>query len=240
MRKLAISILGIFLFAGTPAAQETATDVDDSYVQDILASQKDDSLDELIRNGLDVNSRDENGDTMLFFALTQSDDLAIAEKLIDAGADLNAPSTNGMTPLIVATSTATELQQQKMLIEAQNEKIALKDLEEQIQYQMKRATTMLQMLIEKGADVNQETPLGTPLMNAATNNQNSEMIDILLNAGAKINQQDSQGRTALFYAQLFGCDEIINQLIKAGADVTLRDNAGETYLEIQPSADILK
>lgn len=217
-----------------PAIQEN---IDDTYVQNILSSQNEKAFADLITKGLDVNSRDENGDTMLYYVLTHNKDLLMAKKLIEAGADVNAPSANGMTPIMVATSKANELQLQKMMFnsmdfEEQKEIVEAK-INEEIEYEMNRAIAMLQMLIEQGADINQETPLGTPLMSASTSDWNTDMVEILLQKGAKVNQQDKNGRTALFYAQVFDSQQILSLLLKAGADIALKDNNGKTYLEAQ-------
>ena len=104
---------------------------------------------------------------------------------------------------------------------------------EEIEYEMNRAIAMLQMLIEQGADINQETPLGTPLMSASTSDWNKDMVEILLEKGAKVNQQDKNGRTALFYAQVFDCQQISQMLLAGGADVAIKDNNGKTYLEVE-------
>lgn len=217
-----------------------STDINDSYVQKILSSQDEKSFDYLIENGLDVNSRDENGDTMLHYVLTNNKDLFMAKKLIEAGADVNLPSSNGITPILIATSKANELQLQKIMLKNINfnveKEIVNAKLNEEIEYEMNRAIAMLQMLIEQGADINQETPLGTPLMSASTSDWNTDMVEILLEKGAKINQQDKNGRTALFYAQVFDCQQIINILLKKGADISIKDKNGKTYMEIESSA----
>ena len=93
------------------------------------------------------------------------------------------------------------------------------------------------MLIENGADVNQETPFGTPLMNAATDVWNIPLIERLLQAGAAVNQQDQSGRTALFYARLFDCADIETMLIKTGAHTDIIDRYGRTYMDIEPNLD---
>ncbi len=236
MNKL-ILVFMLSFFSFNFVANAADDEIDDAYVQKILSSQDEKAFDDLIAQGLDVNSRDEEGNTMLYYVLTHNKDLLMAKKLIEAGADVNAPSANGMTPLVIATSKANELQLQKMMIntmdfEEQKEVVEAK-VNEEIEYEMNRAIAMLQMLIEQGADINQETPLGTPLMSASTSDWNKDMVEILLEKGAKVNQQDKNGRTALFYAQVFDCQEIPQILLSAGADVAIKDNNGKTYLEVE-------
>ncbi len=242
MKILLYFILSILIFNPFNCSAQT-TDIDDKYVQNILSSKNEKALDDLINAGLDVNSRDANGDTMLHYALMNNDDLYMSRKLIEAGADVNSPSSSGMTPLIIATSTANELQLHKMMLEATNQdtkkEVYQAKLNERIEYQMNRAIAMLQMLLEQGADVNQETPMGTPLMNASTSDWNLDMVEILLEAGAKVNQQDRNGRTALFYAHVFGSDEVATLLIKSGANINIKDRDGLTYMEVE-SANFIK
>ena len=157
-----------------------------------------------------------------------------AKILIDAGADVNAPSAeNGVTPLIIATSKAGKLQKEaeKLMANKRNSAVEAK-LKKGIAVQMTKARKMLQMLVDKGADVDQETPYGTPLMNAATNAWNVELIEILLKSGAQINLRDRNGRTALFYAEVFGGNNISTMLLKSGANVDIKDMNGKTYMEV--------
>ena len=101
--------------------------------------------------------------------------------------------------------------------------------------QMQFAKQTMSLLIENGADVNQETPLGTPLMNAATNDWNIDLVDMLITAGANINQTDVNGRSALFYAAAFNSNTILAKLLTADADVNIKDIYGKTYLDIERS-----
>lgn len=195
------------------------------------------AMDSFIEQGADINARDENGNTPLYTALI-GNHMEMAKKLIDAGADVNAPSSeNGKTPLIIATSRANQIKKEVEKIMADipdNEKDSAFELylQKQVIRQMYIARKMLQMLIDNGADVNQETPFGTPLMNASTNSGNIDIIDVLLKAGARVNERDRNGRTALFYGELFGGNKISTKLLSAGADVDVKDAYGKTYLEV--------
>ena len=233
-------VLPFFIFSllfFTPAHAETVSeDIDDAIVQKILDSGDTAALQKLIDAGLDVNSRDADGNTILFYMLTHYSSLDMAKTLINAGADVNLPAANGLTPLLVATALASELQLSQQPVTAENNlnaEIQQANFNEQQKFLLKRSQELLQLLIANGADVNQETPRGTPLMSAATSDLNAPLVKTLIKADANVNQQDRFGRTALFYAAAFGCDTISTMLLKAGADIRIKDNDGHGYMELE-------
>ncbi len=219
----------------TEPAEKPVSVIDENESDNILEAADVAAIDELIQSGFNVNSRDENGFTPLVYVLQNNQDLAVAQRMIDVGADINAPCLNGITPLLVAVSVAGELDADYRQILAQTGVEETPEQKENFErvsaQQMQRALEMLKMLIAAGADFNQETPRGTPLMVAATNSKNTRLIAELLQAGANINQTDQKGRTALFYAHAFGLEETETQLIRAGALVDIKDRTGNLYMD---------
>jgi ankyrin repeat protein len=144
-----------------------------------------------------------------------------------------------MTPLVYATTMADRIR--SAALEEFNSKtspmesqIAEATLKKEISQKLTYARAIVEFLVDSGADVNQETPYGTPLMSAATSDWNADIIDYLLQSGAEINQQDHNGRTALFYAAVNDSKEVAIQLLSAGADINIKDNDGKTYMEVTP------
>jgi ankyrin repeat protein len=84
-------------------------------------------------------------------------------------------------------------------------------------------------LIDKGADVDAQSPFGTTaLMMAATD---AAKVRLLLDHGAKSNLVSKQGRTALFIAAMTeGTAPIVRMLIASGADVRGKDAFQNTVL----------
>lgn len=194
-------------------------------------------IEDLKQKNFDFNAKDPAGNPVLYYLLTRNPDLAVAEKAIEYGADVNRPAANGMLPLNIASSKANELQLQIMMMKAMGLDVSNEEVQNELKknlfHEMNRMIAMAKMLIDKGADVNQSSVLGTPLMNAVTNAWNQEIVDMLIKAGAELDKTDADGKTALFYAAASGNDDIVAMLLAAGADPDIKDKNGKTYLEIE-------
>jgi ankyrin repeat protein len=139
----------------------------------------------------------------LWDASTFDDDV---EKLLEEGAGLEVEDHMGTTLLEVAIheGSTTEL-----------------DLLNQGRRQ--RALEWVELLIEKGADVNAKKENGcTPLMFAVSGSMTPEIVSLLLEEGAEIEAKDNNLMTPLMYANAFADypyprAEIIKLLKAAGA-----------------------
>ncbi len=236
-RFVFLSCLSFLFSAGVSfAASSLVTDI--NSVQKIIKKGDTVSLDKMVADGLDINMRDEDGNTLLLYALQNEESYKSAERLIYHGADLNAPSSvTGMTPMLWVVTTAERAQAEMLKKSAQEvaeEELEERDkkLEKEVLLKMSRAIKILRSLIKNNVDVNQETPFGTPLMAAVTNEWNKDIIAILIKAGADVNLQDRSGKTALFYAAAYDCNKIISQLLAAGADTDIKDFDGLTYMDV--------
>ena len=87
-----------------------------------------------------------------------------------------------------------------------------------------------QFLIENGANFNENSPMGSPLM-AATVKGNIEIARILLNKKADVNIADENGTTALIYAVQFTNFAIVELLLNNKVDKTHKDKQGKTAFE---------
>ena len=89
---------------------ERGADFDtDALLRDLtLAGVSDrDVLDLLIKQGVDLNHRGEDGKTPLILAV-ENEDRVMAKQLIARGADVNIPDTAGRYPLAVAEDTGNQ------------------------------------------------------------------------------------------------------------------------------------
>lgn len=194
-------------------------------------------IEALLKENFDFNRKDSTGNPPLYYALTRNPNLEVAKKMISFGADVNAPASNGMIPLNIATSKANELQLQIMMMRTLGLDISNPEIQDELKknlfHEMNRVIDMTRLLIENGADVNRESSLGTPLMNAVTNAWNQEIVEMLIKAGAHLNQTDKDGKTALFYAAASGNDDIVAMLLKAGANPDIKDKDGKLFSDME-------
>jgi len=145
----------------------------------------------LLEKGADINLPDPDGVSPLHLAIMNSN-WDIAKYLIVSGADVNQWDIYGEAPLYTVIGNRTKLDGGKGSIDPQNET---------------DGTTILHMLIDRGADTNMQLffrPAGlsgktvtrgsTPLIRAATN-ADLEIVKLLLEHGADVNLEMADRQT---------------------------------------------
>lgn len=151
--------------------------------------------------------------------------LSLAKLLIENGANVNATTRYGVSPLhkVEIKEIAVLLIDSGAKVDAReyfNEKLT--PLFEATQKYRKQG--IAEVLINHGANVNQETPDGiTPLMRAAAEG-NQEVAKLLIDRGADVNHKDKDSLTALELAFQSKNNAIVQLLIDKGAALT-----GESY-----------
>lgn len=149
-----------------------------------------DNARKLLSAGADIETRDEQGATLLMLAC-HSGNLAIAKALLEAGAQVNASDERGWTPLMKAVYNA--------------------DMD-------RGFADVVQVLIDAGADV--EKPISyaiRPLMLAAGYGETA-VVETLVNAGADVLARNEGGLTALMMVKQKHYVDVINLLHEAERD----------------------
>ena len=117
---------------------------------------------------------------------------------------------------------------------------AVKDLDDLLLYvtsqREKPTVEMVQLLLDKGARVNQTVRSRTALMRAAGEGH-VEIVKLLLARGAEVNAQAEDG-TALMAAVSRGSASIVKLLLDAGAEVDQKHRTGTTALIMSASRSI--
>ena len=91
-------------------------------------------------------------------------------------------------------------------------------------------------LIEKGANINFKSGLGTPLM-ACSAKGNIVIAKFLIEKKADINSTDENGMSAIMYSVMFKNYEFAKLLIQNKATIEVKDNRGNSPLDYAILAD---
>ena len=162
----------------------------------------------IIAQGVDVNAKDENGNTPLHFAVSINNN-ELVNLLIRNQADVNIKNKKGEAPLNIAIGFDGDYYR------LYNPQIA-------------------KLLINNGANVNVKNSVGNySLLHLAVENNDKDFVNYLLDKGADINAKDSDNSTPLYSKMFVTSDEekISLLLIKRGADICIGNN-GISRLDI--------
>jgi len=215
--------------AGTNAAKPTKS------LHEATAAGDIEQVKLLIRNGADVNAKDNEGHAALHHAASKGH-TAIVRLLIAHGANVNLPDEKGFTPLTWVVWEGGE-----------------------------KAKAMIELLISKGADVNVQDKMGyTPLYWAAFTGSKSVFAVLLdkvvepttihlaaskgdlahvkkfIEGGKDVNVKDIFGCTPLHWAVLADTNDVADFLIGRGAELAARDNTGFAPIMVARGQDMIE
>ena len=184
-------------------------------------------VNQLLAGGIDVNVRQENSNaTVLMVASSYEGYSDMIELLIKRGADVNAQSSDGKTALMWAADNAPDAVETLLNYRA-NVKLKMNDgITAFLQSVFgilsgKVSTTVCDLLLKKGANVNDEltsiSASGWTALHFAAINGDVELVKYLIRKGANVNHKSSEGSSALYLAKQNSYKEIVNILKKAGA-----------------------
>ena len=170
----------------------------------------------LIDAGADIEKKDSDGCTPLFFACF-SGSLDSVKVLVQAGADLGVTDTNGDTCLTTAsggghTETVRYLVGLGVDVNQEGRQHGETALQEAIYY---NHANMVQVLIDAGADIEKKDALGrSPLLSGCTSDVDAnDAVKVLVRAGADVGARDRDGMTCLMIASAGGFTTIVKSLL---------------------------
>lgn len=210
-------LLTLLMPAGAVAATADVRLVDAAKNQD----QK--TIQSLVSQHADVNSRSDDGSTALLWA-AHWNDLDAAGLLLRAGADANAANDFRMTPLSQACVNGSAALVELLLKSGANPNTAIATGETPLMTCAKSGNVeAVRTLIAQDAAVNAKEPIQnqTALMWAAAE-QHPTVVKALIEAHADLLAHSKKGYTALHFAAREGDQETVRLLLAAGVDVNLR------------------
>ena len=194
----------------------------------------------LIKEEVDVNEPDRNGESPLFLVMRrfyQDGSLPVRE-LLEAGADPNARDNNGKTLLILGIKNGDESSVQLLV-----ERGADVNAPDREGYTPLLEVTMIKggirenvvnILLNAKADVNVRDPVKgrTPLHLAVLNSDGGDLAQRLIDARADVHAGDKNDMTPLHYAAFCNNVDAMKVLLDAGADPATKDDEGMTAWDI--------
>lgn len=173
---------------------------------------------------LDVNIKDEDGETPLLHAARQGH-VATVKYLIDYGANPAIPSEIGTTALHHAAGIG-DIKLLRLLLSKGLDANSQSDAGTPLIWAAGHGQTdAVKVLLEHNADPNIETDDNITAVLSSTAAGSLSCLELLIQEGAKVNVT-AGGATPLHIAADNGSPDIINCLLKAGADPNIPDEDG--------------
>ena len=179
-------------------------------------------------NGLDINSIDENGNT-IFNYVARSGKIDVLKKLIDKGVKYNdnafilaSQGGRGGANSIELYQYLESLKLNPAVI-GKNGETALHGIARR-----DKQSEIIKYFIAKGVDINKADNEGyTAFMNAAAVNRDLAAIELLSTSLKDINQKNNSGISALALAVRGNSPEVVAALVARGAEVNSVDANGD-------------
>ena len=154
----------------------------------------------------------------------------VVKVLLEKGASIEAVDENGKTALHLAAECEVEISlENKANIEARNED---EDVMATLQsFAQKGRVKVVEVLLEKGANIEAVDEDGKTALHLAAEFNNSEVIKVLLEKGVNIEAVDEDGKTALHLATEYGHSKIV-EVLKKGANIEAVNDEGITTLHL--------
>jgi ankyrin repeat protein len=182
--------------------------------------------------GVDVNSRTEEGATALIVAADYGS-LASANYLLRRGADPNVQDRTGSTALIKSVSSGNKKLLRLLIDNGADVNLATKEGSTALMLASDLGLSAIaKLLLNRGAHLNaRDEAQVTPLMIASSANKRA-VAKLLLDRGAQVDLRDSEDCTALIRAASKGSTEIAKMLIARGANIDAKDLDGNSPLSL--------
>lgn len=205
-----------------------------TYLQELLQDNPNEQwLEDGLKNEMvDINHKDERGDTFLIKCIKVSKSLSV-KWLIEHRADLTIQNINGKTALFFAIEKRNR-EIIKQIIELKVINLEQRDIDGRTLLQnivMLGHNEMAKILINYGANPNNIDNKNRNLIYDALSYGDQGFIQYLLNLEhLELNLLDEDGNSIMHHVEVIKDDDVAKKLLIAGADPTLKNKNGESFL----------
>jgi len=228
LREGYTSIVDLLLKSGAVVNPETQ--ISGSYLHGLCAQQWQvaEMARSLIKYGAEIDLKDKNGATPLFFAVMEGK-TELAKVLIDAGANINTTDNFGAGLLAVALAKGHWEMAEFLAIHNINPNFKSQNgnTAAHMAFMVPCPVETMRFLIEKGLDINVQNNNGETALHIAVETHNLGMIELLEEKGAKVNLQTKDGLTPLHIAVEMRSTTITEILLRNGADKNIKTKDGK-------------
>lgn len=184
----------------------------------------------LIDMGAEINARNRDGESALYFAVEKNNRL-IGEQLLAKSADVFSSGNNNASPLLLALTLGNESQEWLLTSEVIKAQDSLGNTPLHIATEYNLNNAMLNIL-EKGGDPNVQNTNGESPIFIAVQKNNIIAIEILLLNGANKDLRNYLGNTILHTSVQSNAKDSAYIALKNGFDVNAQNGSGKTALHI--------
>ncbi|XP_064610180.1 kinase D-interacting substrate of 220 kDa-like isoform X2 [Liolophura sinensis] len=169
--------------------------------------------------GINLEEKDENGQTFLMLACERGE-LSIVRELLENDVDVNAVDNESWSALLCAAreghlEIVIELLERDAVLEHRD----MCNWTALMWACYKGKVTVVQELLDRGANPNVKADHNMTCLSWAAGRGYTEIVSMLLQKGAKINSPDKYGTTPLIWASRKGYLEIVRMLLQEGTNV---------------------
>jgi Ankyrin repeats (many copies) len=179
----------------------------------------------LATQGVNIAGRDARGRTLLFDAM----DAATVGSLIERGVPIDAVDSGGDTALGADIMTYHTQAAVALVNGGANVRAGSRSLLQAAAHA--RQSSVLQLLVAKGIDVNSRDAEGRTALHWAAHSNLVWDARFLVEQGADLNAQDMEGATPLHVAAEDGSSQVIAYLLEKHANAALRDKQGRLPMD---------
>jgi ankyrin repeat protein len=185
----------------------------------------------LLRNGHELESRDNNGRTPLSWAAENGYDTVVT-LLLEKGAELELRDEDGRTPLSWAASYGNDTFVTLLLEKGAELESRDNNARTPLSWAARNGhDIVVTLLLEKGVSVNSKNAgVGTPLIYAAGSGGEAVVKLLLADSRIDVDSKDREGNTAPAMAACDGDEAVVKLLLDAGAERKTENRDGETPL----------